>query len=114
MLVDSEPQEECDQSENWVMVGKAKHKMGGVKQVSNLCVKRNDNTCPTSLMWNAPTHQKTDPHCLLRGGFILSTRNNEYEKERNWNWQTEYEDVLLQETGGVWMRPLGFTGLWVE
>ena len=31
MLVDSKPQEECNQSQNWVMVGKAKHKMGGSK-----------------------------------------------------------------------------------
>ena len=29
MLVDSKPHEECNQSWNWVMVGKAKHKMVG-------------------------------------------------------------------------------------
>ena len=29
MLSDSKPQEEFDQSQNWVMVGKAKHKTGG-------------------------------------------------------------------------------------
>ena len=29
MLADSEPQEECDQSQNWITVGKAKHKTGG-------------------------------------------------------------------------------------
>ena len=45
MLADSEPQEECNQSWNWVIVGKAKHKMGGVKQVSNPHVKSNDNIC---------------------------------------------------------------------
>ena len=28
MLVDSEPQEECDQSQNWVTVGKAKQNGG--------------------------------------------------------------------------------------
>ena len=44
MLADSELQEECNQSWNWVMVGKAK-KMGGVKQVSNPHVRKNDNIC---------------------------------------------------------------------
>ena len=29
MLVDSELQEECNQSQNWVMVGKAKQNGGG-------------------------------------------------------------------------------------
>ena len=33
MLADSEPQEECNQSWNWVMVGKAKQNGGGVKWV---------------------------------------------------------------------------------
>ena len=37
MLADSEPHDECDNSQNWVTVGKAKHKKGGVKQVSTLC-----------------------------------------------------------------------------
>ena len=35
MLADSEPKEECCHSLNWVMAGKAKIKMGGVKQVSS-------------------------------------------------------------------------------
>ena len=42
MLVDSEPQEECNQSQNWVTVGKAKQN-GGVKWVSNPHVRENDN-----------------------------------------------------------------------
>ena len=41
MLTDSEPQEECNQSWNWVTVGKTKQN-GGVKWVSNPHV-RNDN-----------------------------------------------------------------------
>ena len=45
MLVDSEIHDECNHSQNWVIVGKAKHNMGGVKWVSNPCVKRNDNIC---------------------------------------------------------------------
>ena len=45
MLADSEPHDECDYSWNWVMVGKAKQNKGGVKQVSNSGVKRNDNAC---------------------------------------------------------------------
>ena len=35
MLADSEPKEECCHSLNWVTVGKAKIKMGGVKWVSS-------------------------------------------------------------------------------
>ena len=35
MLADSEPKEECCHSLNWVMAGKAKIKMGGVKWVSS-------------------------------------------------------------------------------
>ena len=42
MLADSEPHEECNQSQNCVTVGKAT-KMGGVKWVSNPCVRKNDN-----------------------------------------------------------------------
>ena len=42
MLVDSEPQEECNQSWNWVMVDKTKQN-GGVKWVSNPCVRKKDN-----------------------------------------------------------------------
>ena len=29
MLADSEPNDECDHSQNWVMVGKAKQNKGG-------------------------------------------------------------------------------------
>ena len=43
MLADSEPQDECNHSLNWVVVGKAKQ--GGVKWVSIPHVKRNDNAC---------------------------------------------------------------------
>ena len=42
MLVDSEPQEECDQLQNWVVVGKAEQNGGGVKWVSNPCVREKD------------------------------------------------------------------------
>ena len=35
MLADSEPHDDCDHSQNWVTVGKAKQNKGGVKQVSN-------------------------------------------------------------------------------
>ena len=45
MQVDSEPHDECNHSQNWVMVGKAKQNRGGVKQVSTPHVKKNDNTC---------------------------------------------------------------------
>ena len=45
MLVDSEPYDKCDHSQNWVMVGKAKQNKGEVKWVSTPCVKRNDNAC---------------------------------------------------------------------
>ena len=45
MLGDSEPKEECDQSHNWVMVGKANRNRGGVKWVSNPCVRKNNNVC---------------------------------------------------------------------
>ena len=41
MLVDSELEEECYHSPNWVMAGKAKQK-GGVKQVSNPHVRVKD------------------------------------------------------------------------
>ena len=41
MLADSEPQEGCNQSWNWVTVGKAKYN-GGVKWVSNPCVGKKD------------------------------------------------------------------------
>ena len=41
MLANSEPKEECNQSLNWVMVGKAKQN-GGVKQVSNPHVRVKD------------------------------------------------------------------------
>ena len=44
MLVDSEPNDECDHSQNWVMVGKAKQNKGGVKQVSNPHVKGTKTT----------------------------------------------------------------------
>ena len=42
MLADSETQQECDQSQNWVMVGKAKQN-GGVKWLSNPHVRKNNN-----------------------------------------------------------------------
>ena len=42
MLVDSGPQEECGQSQNLVMVGKAKIKWSGVKWVSNHHVRKKD------------------------------------------------------------------------
>ena len=41
ILVDSEPQEEFDQSQNWVMVGKAKQNRGS-EMGSNPCVRKND------------------------------------------------------------------------
>ena len=57
MLADSEPNDECDHSQNWAMVGKAKQNNGGVKWVSNPHVKRNKRQClSTSLTWNTPTH----------------------------------------------------------
>ena len=36
-------------------------KMGGVKWVSNPHVRKNDNVCLLSLMWNAPTLPKEGP-----------------------------------------------------
>ena len=42
MLADSEPDEECYHSPNWVKAKKAKQKYGGVKWVSNPCVRVKD------------------------------------------------------------------------
>ena len=57
-MADSEPDDECDHSWNWVTVGKAKQNMGGVKWVSTPHVKRNKRQhLSTSLMQNSPTHQ---------------------------------------------------------
>ena len=45
MLVEGEALDECEQSQNWIMVGKAKQKQGGVKWVSNPHVRKNNNIC---------------------------------------------------------------------
>ena len=55
-LVDSELEEECYHSPNWVMAGKAKQKhKGGVKQVSSSHVAVRRQNEPATLMQNAPT-----------------------------------------------------------
>ena len=54
MLVDSELEEECYHSPNWVMAGKAKQK-GGVKWASNPHVRVKTKQSAT-LTQNAPTH----------------------------------------------------------
>ena len=59
MPVDSEPQDGCDHSPNWVMVGKAKQG-GGVKWVSTPLCQEEGQCLTTSLTWNAPTHMKRD------------------------------------------------------
>ena len=54
MLADSQPKEECYHSLNWVMAGMAKQK-GGVKQVSNPCVRVKDEVvCLSNAEYSYP------------------------------------------------------------
>ena len=56
-LADSEPEEECDQSLNWVMVGKAKQH-GGVKLVSNPHVRVKDGVvCLSDVECSCPPEE---------------------------------------------------------
>ena len=64
MLADSEPHDDCNHSQNWVMVEKAKHNKGGSEMGKYPHVKRNDQHLSTFLMQNAPTHQKRTPGYL--------------------------------------------------
>ena len=82
MLADSEPQEECDQS--WSHGRQGQTEMGGVKQVSNPHVRKNDNICLP----------------LWHGMLLPSIRNDKYEKQRIQNQQPEHKDMLFQEMGG--------------
>ena len=75
MPADSEPDIECDHSQNWVMIGKAKQNKG-VKWVSNPHVKRNKRQhLSTSLTWNTPPPVE-GPLPLVEGGFIPSNKDN--------------------------------------
>ena len=56
-------------SPNWVTVGKAKQKGGSEMGKYPPCQKEWWHQS-ASLMWNTPAHQKKNPHCLWRGGFI--------------------------------------------
>ena len=57
-------------------------------------------------MWNAPTHQKRDPHYLYRGGFIPSIGKDKKQiNKENQNQQPDHKDMLLQDMGAAGGTP---------
>ena len=97
-LADSKPQEECNQSWNWVMVGKAKQKWGGVKWVSNPHVRKNDNICLP--LWHGmllPTKRGTLAAC--RGVASYPPMKKPESATRAWGC------ALTKKTGGMLDKP---------
>ena len=87
MLVDSEPQEEYNQSWNWVTVGKAKQNGGGVKWVSNPPVRKKENVVYLSDV-ECSYPPKEGPLPPVEGWHHALKRSNQ-------NWQPAHDDVLF-------------------
>ena len=69
MLEDSEPEEECYHSLNWVTAGKTKQKHeGGVKWESSPHVRVGKANESATLMWNAPTSPEV-PTPIVEGWY---------------------------------------------
>ena len=104
-LADSEPHNECNHSQNWVTVCKAKQKQGGVKQVINPHVKRNDNAC-LSLWYGIlpPTRRETLAAC--RGWlYILHRNDKKWTSIRKPELTARAWGCAPTETGGSWKNP---------
>ena len=113
MLVDSESREECDQSQNWVLVGKAKYKTRGVKWVSNPCVRNNNNICLP--LWHRmllPTKKGTLTTCRGAASYPPLEMMNMKNEESRIDSQS-MRTCSSKKQGGGWISPLWFTGLLV-
>ena len=87
------------------MVGKAKHNKGGSETGKYPPCQEEWQHLSTSLMQNAPTHWKRDPHHLWRGAFIPSIRNDEDEIMKKPEMTARAWGHDPQETGGVAWTP---------
>ena len=95
MLMDSEPKEECYNSLNWFMAGKAnKMKLGGVKWVSSPRVRVKGHRSTTS-MQNAPTYRGVPT--LNLEGWLYTLQSSKAE-------MTGHEVMLFKRKRGVYIQ----------
>ena len=111
MLADSEPQDRCDHSPNWVIVGKAKQG-GGVKQVHTPLPWGEGRTGIFLLDAEYSHPQEEGPSLPEEGGFIPSIEDGEkLELTKNTKPIAKARGHACQKIGGWCDNPQGIT--WV-
>ena len=120
MLADSEPHNECNHSQNWVMVGKAKQNKGGSEMGKYPNVRRDDNIClPLWCRMLPPTERGTLTTCRGMASYpLLEMMKMKITKKPEMT-ASAWGCALPRNRGDIWRNPLsviqttGLNGLMV-